>query len=106
MCIWGAHARCNFSRWIRILKPVSVEHLTLKLAERRYVSVLVQNPNGNYGYQSVLKEIPVSEEEVAIPAAGLAWPLKTAQAGDFAARLYDDHGDSRRALAYSTVTSK
>jgi len=85
------------------LKPVSVEHLTLKLAERRYVSVLVQNPNGNYGYQSVLKEIPVSEEEVAIPAAGLAWPLKTAQAGDFAARLYDDHGDLVADVRYSVA---
>ena len=85
------------------LKPVSVEHLKLKLAERRYVSVLVQKPNGNYGYESVLKEIPVSEEELAIPDKGLAWPLKTAQPGDFAARLYDDHGDLVADVRYSVA---
>ena len=67
------------------LKPISVEHLKLKLVERRYVSVLVQKPNGNYAYESVLKEIPVSEEEVAISDKGLDWPLNTAQPGDFAA---------------------
>jgi uncharacterized protein YfaS (alpha-2-macroglobulin family) len=85
------------------LKPVSVEHLKLKLAERRYVSVLVQQPNGNFAYQSVLKEIPVGESEVAIPGQGLAWPLNTAQPGDFAARLYDDHGDLVADVRYSVA---
>lgn len=85
------------------LKPISVDRLKLKLAERRYVSVLVQKPNGNYAYESVLKEIPVSEEAVAIPAQGLAWPLPTAQPGDFAARLYDDHGDLVADVRYSVA---
>jgi alpha-2-macroglobulin len=85
------------------LKSISVEHLKLKLAERRYVSVLVQKPNGNYGYESVLKEIPVSEDELAIPDNGLDWPLNTAQAGDFAARLYDDHGDLVADVRYSVA---
>jgi len=50
-----------------------------------------------------LKEIPVSEEEVAIPDQGLAWPLNTAQPGDFAARLYDDHGDLVADVRYSVA---
>ncbi len=75
------------------LKPIRVEHLRLKVTEWRYVSVLVQKPNGNYAYQSVAKTIPVSEEDVAIPEKGLAWPLPTNQPGEFFARLYDDHGD-------------
>ena len=85
------------------LKPISVEHLKLKLAERRYVSVLVQKPNGNYGYESVLKEIPVGEEELAISDKGVAWALNTAQPGDFAARLYDDHGDLVADVCYSVA---
>jgi uncharacterized protein YfaS (alpha-2-macroglobulin family) len=85
------------------LKPLSVEHLKLKLAERRYVSVLVQKPNGNYAYESVLKEIPVTEEEIAIPEPGLAWPLHTDQPGDFAARLYDDHNDLVADVRYSVA---
>lgn len=85
------------------LKPLAVDHLKLKLAERRYVSVLVQKPNGNYAYESVLKEIPVSEEDIAIPEKGLAWALNTAQPGDFAARLFDDHSDLVADVRYSVV---
>jgi uncharacterized protein YfaS (alpha-2-macroglobulin family) len=85
------------------LRPTSVEHLKLKLAERRYVSVLVQKPNGNYGYESVLKEIPAGEEELAISGKGRAWPLNTARPGDFAARLYDDHGDLVADVRYSVA---
>jgi uncharacterized protein YfaS (alpha-2-macroglobulin family) len=85
------------------LKPVSVEHLRMKLVERRYVSVLTQEPNGNYAYESVLKEIPVSDEETAIPPPGLDWPLNTGQPGDFAARLYDDHGDLVADIRYSVA---
>ncbi|MCE0483690.1 MAG: alpha-2-macroglobulin family protein, partial [Methylacidiphilales bacterium] len=84
------------------LKQTAVDHLKLKLVELRYISVLVQKPNGNYGYESVLKEIPVNEEELAIPDKGLAWPLNTTQPGDFVARLYDDHGD-RVANVFYTV---
>jgi uncharacterized protein YfaS (alpha-2-macroglobulin family) len=85
------------------LKPVSVEHLKLKLVEDRYVSVLVQKPNGNYGYQSVLKEIPVSEEELEIPDKGLDWPLNTTQPGDFVATLNDDHGDRVSVVRYTVA---
>ena len=85
------------------LKPVSVEHLKLKLVERRYVSVLTQQSNGNYAYDSVLKEIPVSETEEAISDKGLDWPLPTTQPGDFAARLYDDHGDLMADVRFSVV---
>jgi uncharacterized protein YfaS (alpha-2-macroglobulin family) len=75
------------------LNPIPVQHLTMKITERRYVSVLVQQPNGNYAYQSVEKILPVSEAELAIPDKGLDWPLPTSQPGDFEAKLYDDHGD-------------
>jgi uncharacterized protein YfaS (alpha-2-macroglobulin family) len=85
------------------LALTSVEHLTLKLSELRYVSVLVQEPNGNYAYESVLKEIPSGEQELAISDKGLDWPLVTAQPGDFAARLYDDHGDLVADVRYSVV---
>jgi alpha-2-macroglobulin len=85
------------------LKPIAVEHLKLKLAELRYISVLVQKPNGNYAYESVLKELPVSETELAIPDKGLAWPLITAQPGDFAARLYDDHNDLVADIRYTVA---
>ena len=85
------------------LNPVAVEHLKMKLTELRYVSILVQKQNGNYAYESVLKEIPVSEEELAISAKGLAWPLKTADPGNFAARLYDDQDELVADVRYSVA---
>ncbi len=99
----GSKRMANFLAVDSQLKPIGVDRLKLKLAERRYVSVLTQKPNGNYAYESVLKEIPVSEEAVTIPAGGLDWPLNTTQPGDFAARLYDDHGDLVADVRYSVA---
>jgi uncharacterized protein YfaS (alpha-2-macroglobulin family) len=87
------------------LNPTSVSHLKLQIVERRFVSVLVQQPNENYAYQSVLKEIPTGEEDIGIPAKGVAWPLWTMHPGDFAARLYDDHGDLVADVRYSVAGS-
>ncbi len=85
------------------LSRIGVENLKLKLAELRYVSVLVQKPNGNYAYESVLKEIPGGEQDLALSDQGLDWPLNTSQPGNFAARLYDDHGDLVADVRYSVV---
>ena len=84
------------------LKPIAVDHLKLKLVERHYVSVLVQRPNGNYAYESVLQEIPMGESDVAIPASGLEWALPTLQPGDFEARFYDG-SDLVADVAYSVA---
>jgi uncharacterized repeat protein (TIGR01451 family) len=99
----GARRSAKFIAVDPQLKPIAVDHLKLKLAERRYVSVLVQMPNGNYGYQSVLKEIPVREDDMAIPTNGSSWPLETSRPGDFAARLYDDHGDLVADVRYTVA---
>ncbi|MEJ0001426.1 MAG: alpha-2-macroglobulin [Verrucomicrobiota bacterium] len=104
-----SYVKANSRRTVRFiavdprLRFTAVGHLTLKLSELRYVSVLVQKPNGNYAYESVLKEIPSGEQALAIPERGLDWPLVTAAPGDFAARLYDDHGDLVADVRYSVV---
>jgi uncharacterized repeat protein (TIGR01451 family) len=85
------------------LKPIAVDHLTLKLVERRYVAVLVQQPNGNYGYESVLKEIPVEEKNVPVAAGGTDWPLETANPGDFAARFYNEQNELMADVRYSVA---
>ena len=85
------------------LKPIAVDHLTLKLVERRYVAVLVQQPNGNYGYESVLKEIPVETKTLAVAAGGTDWPLETNAPGDFAARFYNEQGDLMADVRYSVA---
>ncbi len=85
------------------LKSIAVEKLTLKLVERRYVSVLIQQPNGNYEYESVMKEIPVAEQTLGVPAGGLAWALDTKEPGDFAARFYNEQGSLMADVRYSVA---
>jgi uncharacterized repeat protein (TIGR01451 family) len=85
------------------LTPIAVDHLTLKLAERRYVAVLVQQPNGNYGYESVMKEIPVEEKTISVATGGSDWPLETKTPGDFAARFYNEQGDLMADVRYSVA---
>jgi uncharacterized repeat protein (TIGR01451 family) len=65
--------------------------------------VLVQQPNGNYGYESVLKELPVEQKELAIAAGGTDWPLETSAPGDFAARFYNEQGDLMADVRYSVA---
>jgi alpha-2-macroglobulin len=85
------------------LTSIAVDHLTLKLVEQRYVAVLVQEPNGNYGYESVLKEIPVEAKELSVAAGGTDWPLETDAPGDFAARFYNGQGDLMADVRYSVA---
>ena len=85
------------------LNQIAVDHLKLKLVQLRYVSVLAQKPNGNYAYDSVLKETPVSEQDMAIAVTGEDWTLKTAQPGDFVARLYDESNALVAEVRYSVV---
>lgn len=65
------------------LKKVAVSGLKAQLIEQRYVSVLTQQPNGTYQYESVRKEIPLSAKDLAISANGLRYSLPTGEPGDF-----------------------
>jgi alpha-2-macroglobulin len=66
------------------LHKIALPNLNSQLIELRYVSVLTQQPDGTYRYQSVRKEIPVSKRSLSIAAQGLAYPLPTQTAGDYA----------------------
>lgn len=71
------------------LRKVEVTELKAHLFELRYISTLVQQPNRTYKYQSVLKEIPIGEKDLSIPATGLQYTLPTAQPGDYALIVRD-----------------
>ena len=66
------------------LKKVPLGKLTTQIVELRYVSVLTQQSNGAYKYESVRKEIPGGKQALAIPAQGLTYPLPTRKPGDYA----------------------
>lgn len=66
------------------LKKVPLTKLTAQIVELRYVSVLTQQSNGAYKYESVRKEMPGGKQALAIPAQGLTYPLPTRKPGDYA----------------------
>jgi uncharacterized repeat protein (TIGR01451 family) len=85
------------------LKPIAADHLQLKLVERHEVSVLEQQSNGNYAYESVLKESIVDQSEISVASGGTDWPLETQSPGDFAARFYDQQGNLMAEVRYSVA---
>ena len=88
----------NAKRTVRFLavdrnaEPTSLDGLVAVLYERRYVSVLVRQPNGTYAYQSVLKENEVERETFALPAAGRDLPLPSGRPGRYALELVSGAG--------------
>jgi hypothetical protein len=65
-------------------KAIALGGLRAVLIERKYVSVLTKQGSGVYKYESKLKEVPVSDVPLAIPAGGMDYALATDKPGDFA----------------------
>lgn len=74
------------------LEKVAAPELHTKLVELRWLSVLTKQANGTYAYQSVLKEMPISESALVVPKEGLSYQLKTSDPGNYALIVRD--GDS------------
>ena len=71
-------------------QAVALDDLTLSLYEYRYVSTLVQRPDGTLAYQSVRKESLVAEDAFAIASDGSGYTLPTGEPGQFAMVITDD----------------
>ncbi len=71
---------------------IDLDDLTLSVLEYRWVSTLVQRPNGTFAYQSVRKESVVSERQYAIQSGGSTFDLPTDTPGTYAIVVADDSG--------------
>jgi uncharacterized protein YfaS (alpha-2-macroglobulin family) len=65
-------------------RAIAVAGLQAQLIERRYVSVLTKQDSGAYKYESKLKEVPVTQGPLSIPAGGMDYAIATDKPGDFA----------------------
>jgi uncharacterized protein YfaS (alpha-2-macroglobulin family) len=72
------------------LDRIAVENITLNVIAQEYISVLTQQENGNYAYESVLKERVTKTERISIAATGSHYPLPTAEPGNYVFELRDD----------------
>jgi uncharacterized protein YfaS (alpha-2-macroglobulin family) len=94
------------ANWLAVnpqLNPVATETLSLEWVQKKFVSVLMQQPNGTLKYESRPKEIVRSARDVKIAAGGTSFPLPTEEPGDFALVLRDATGARLNSLSYSVA---
>jgi alpha-2-macroglobulin len=94
------------AHWLAVnqqLSPVAAPDLSLEWVQRKYVSVLTQQPNRTYKYVSRLKEIVRDTRKVAISAGGTNFALPTREPGDFVLVLRDGAGAELNKLSYSVA---
>ncbi len=85
-------------RWIALdpaLKSVAVEKLECRLIEHSYVSVLSKKEDGDYAYESVVRDNVVRVENIGIPADGLVYSLPTDVPGNFVLELHEKESGAR-----------
>ncbi|MFA6092735.1 MAG: alpha-2-macroglobulin [Elusimicrobiota bacterium] len=85
------------------LQKIAVQELTVQLIEERYVSALIQQENGTYKYQSVLKEIPIRTQNLEVSAQGTRYALATGSPGDFALVIRGPDGTEFNRIKFSVV---
>ena len=84
-------------------KALTATHLHLARIRITYVSVLARQFDGTYKYQSVKKEIPLSDSALTIPVATSTVPLVTAEPGAFALVVKDSASTELSRVEYNVA---
>lgn len=85
------------------LSKVDANELVSQIIERKYVSVLLQEADGSYKYQSVLKEYPEEDKPFKISLKGTQIKLDTAKAGDYTFVIKNKAGLALLKVNYSVI---
>ena len=80
-----------------------VDGLKLVLVERRYVSVLVRQPDGTYRYESKLKEHELSRRDLRLSVKGRRLALDTRRPGDYVLRVEGEKGARLCRVSYTVA---
>lgn len=94
------------AHWLALgpdLKPIIAKQLTVNWVERKYVSVLVKQPDATFKYQSRKKEINRDSKPLSLPASGSNLTLPTAEPGDFALVIKGPDGAELNHIEYTVV---
>ncbi len=85
------------------LNRIAVENITMNIIAQEYVSVLTKQENGNYGFESVLKEHVAKSEKIAVSANGLHYELPTSEPGTYVFELRDDQNRRLSKIQFCVV---
>ncbi len=85
------------------LNKIALDQLRFELIERTYVSILTKKENGDYAYESVLRETAVKTETFAIGTDGFRYPLTTDKPGSFLLAVRDAAGRRVSQVSFTVV---
>ncbi len=85
------------------LEKISLEGLTLKYIYKKPVSSLIQQYDGTFKYQTVIKNKVVSEIDFSIGGKGKDYMLATDKPGTYELQLNNDNGQVLSSLTYNVV---
>ncbi|MDR1076671.1 MAG: alpha-2-macroglobulin [Xanthomonadaceae bacterium] len=94
------------AQWLAVgpdLELRAVAGLSTELIEHRYVSVLVQQDNGTYKYESRRKDIGQGSQPLTLPRTGATQTLATTEPGDYSLVLRDAQGNTLNQIDYSVA---
>ncbi|MFP2907962.1 alpha-2-macroglobulin [Pyxidicoccus sp. 3LFB2] len=99
----GSARQVDFIAVDPTLKKRAVQGLRAELVERRWVSVLTQQSNGTYRYQSVRRDTVLRTRELPLGEAGFKYALSTEHPGDFVVVVKDAEGTELVRVEYSVA---
>jgi uncharacterized protein YfaS (alpha-2-macroglobulin family) len=99
----GQERNVNFIAINPRLESHQLTGLKIKLIHKQAVSSLVQQRNGTFSYETVVKNKLMSEADFKIEAKGMKFRLDTDEAGDFEIQLLNKENDILSKLNYSVV---
>ncbi|MCF0253630.1 MAG: alpha-2-macroglobulin family protein, partial [Duodenibacillus sp.] len=99
----GSPAELDFVAVGPDLKRVDAGELDFVVYERRYVTSLVTDSQGRYRYDETPLDTQASSGKVALGAAGAAWRIPTAKAGDFLLAVKDKAGRTLSLVPFSVA---
>jgi uncharacterized protein YfaS (alpha-2-macroglobulin family) len=85
------------------LNRIALANVTANVIAQEQVSVLTKQENGNFAYESVLKERVAKTEKISVSANGLQYALPTDEPGNYLFELRDDQNRRLTKLQFCVI---
>src|SRR5438132_6724352 len=85
------------------LNRIALANVIANVIAQEHVSVLSKQENGNFAYESVLKERVAKSEKISVSANGLHYTLPTDEPGNYVFELRDDQDRRLAKLQFCVI---
>ena len=85
------------------LNRIALANVTANVIAQEHVSVLTKQENGNFAYESVLKERVAKSEKISVSANGLSYTLPTDEPGNYVFEVRDDQDRRLAKLQFCVI---